>query len=342
MRTVSRSTAFRANDRAVAVVDAGRRLGARPRPFDIGDERCAGIGAGRDRHSRRAPRPAARRAALRFASSGSPPVWRRTVPARSTMAFSMSTNAPDKGRFDQRGSAVTWKSTMRPFRRDRRRHRAACRREAPPRPPHRAAPSGSASTWRFTTTSAGASISAKGLSAGNAPIGCGSSQESEPPSSRSPWRSLTGSSASIVVAARLGLAKRSERAAAFDPFDERRRRGGRQRSRFRQHDDRGAAVDQRLCRLADAGGIGGEQVGCRRERPLDIGERLDTRDAIRVGALGWLMAHGSGLTLGATTVGVTPLGLSALCAMSASGSGGGRGSPRPTTTHPPWRSRPWC
>lgn len=46
----------------------------------------------------------------------------------------------------------------------------------------------------------------------------------------------------------------------------------------------------------------------------DAGSHGDTRDAIRVGALGWLMAHGSGLTLGATTVGVTPLGLSALCA----------------------------
>ena len=31
-----------------------------------------------------------------------------TVPAASTIAESISTNAPESGRFDQRGSAVTW------------------------------------------------------------------------------------------------------------------------------------------------------------------------------------------------------------------------------------------
>ena len=38
-----------------------------------------------------------------------------TAPAVSTMAFNMSTKAPDMGRLDQRGSAVTWNSTMRPL-----------------------------------------------------------------------------------------------------------------------------------------------------------------------------------------------------------------------------------
>jgi hypothetical protein len=45
----------------------------------------------------------------------------------------------------------------------------------------------------------------------------------------------------------------------------------------------------------------------------DAGAHGDTRDAIRVGAVAWLLGHGSGLTLGATTVGVVPLGLTALC-----------------------------
>lgn len=49
----------------------------------------------------------------------------------------------------------------------------------------------------------------------------------------------------------------------------------------------------------------------------DAGAHGDTRDAIRVGAVAWLMAHGSGLTLGATTLGVVPLGLTALCAYVA-------------------------
>ena len=45
----------------------------------------------------------------------------------------------------------------------------------------------------------------------------------------------------------------------------------------------------------------------------DAGAHGDTRDAIRVGAVAWLLGHGSGLTLGATTIGVVPLGLTALC-----------------------------
>jgi hypothetical protein len=45
----------------------------------------------------------------------------------------------------------------------------------------------------------------------------------------------------------------------------------------------------------------------------DAGAHGDTRDAIRIGADAWLLAHGSGLTLSGATVSVVPLGLTALC-----------------------------
>jgi hypothetical protein len=45
----------------------------------------------------------------------------------------------------------------------------------------------------------------------------------------------------------------------------------------------------------------------------DAGSHGDTRDALRVGADAWLVAHGSGLTLSGTTIEVVPLGLTALC-----------------------------
>lgn len=41
----------------------------------------------------------------------------------------------------------------------------------------------------------------------------------------------------------------------------------------------------------------------------DAGGHGTTRDALRVGADAWLLAHGSGLELGSTTIGVVPLGL---------------------------------
>ena len=45
----------------------------------------------------------------------------------------------------------------------------------------------------------------------------------------------------------------------------------------------------------------------------DAGTHGDTRDAIRVGADAWLLGHGSGLTLSGATIGIVPLGLTALC-----------------------------
>ncbi len=45
----------------------------------------------------------------------------------------------------------------------------------------------------------------------------------------------------------------------------------------------------------------------------EAGAHGDTRDALRVGADAWLLAHGSGLVLPAATVGVVPLGLTVLC-----------------------------
>lgn len=46
----------------------------------------------------------------------------------------------------------------------------------------------------------------------------------------------------------------------------------------------------------------------------DAGAHGAPRDGLRVGALAWLMAHGSGVTVAGTVVTVVPLGLSALCA----------------------------
>lgn len=46
----------------------------------------------------------------------------------------------------------------------------------------------------------------------------------------------------------------------------------------------------------------------------DAGAHGAPRDALRVGALGWLTAHGSGVRIQGTPVGLVPLGLSVLCA----------------------------
>lgn len=46
----------------------------------------------------------------------------------------------------------------------------------------------------------------------------------------------------------------------------------------------------------------------------DAGAHGTPRDGLRVGALGWLLAHGSGVHVGGVAVTVVPLGLSALCA----------------------------
>ena len=46
----------------------------------------------------------------------------------------------------------------------------------------------------------------------------------------------------------------------------------------------------------------------------DAGAHGTPRDGLRVGALGWLLAHGSGLRVGGVAVSVVPLGLTALAA----------------------------
>ncbi|HEU4511604.1 MAG TPA: DUF6350 family protein [Nocardioidaceae bacterium] len=48
----------------------------------------------------------------------------------------------------------------------------------------------------------------------------------------------------------------------------------------------------------------------------DAGRYGDTRDATRVGADAWLLAHGAGLRLDTATVTVVPLGLTLLCALA--------------------------
>jgi hypothetical protein len=48
----------------------------------------------------------------------------------------------------------------------------------------------------------------------------------------------------------------------------------------------------------------------------DAGAHGAPRDGMRMGALAWLMAHGSGITVQGVAVGVVPLGLTAICAWS--------------------------
>lgn len=48
----------------------------------------------------------------------------------------------------------------------------------------------------------------------------------------------------------------------------------------------------------------------------DAGVHGAPRDAMRTGALAWLMAHGSGITVEGTAVSVVPLGLTGICAWS--------------------------
>lgn len=48
----------------------------------------------------------------------------------------------------------------------------------------------------------------------------------------------------------------------------------------------------------------------------DAGAYGDTRDALRIGADAWLLAHGSRLALDGATIAVLPLGLTALCALA--------------------------
>ena len=131
----------------------------------------------------------------------------RVEPASATMRLSMSTNAPESGRSDQRVSAVTWNSTITPLPR-----RAAVTSGVPSasvaqvrsvRPE-----SGSASTCRVTVTSFGTAMPLNGLSRENAASCCGCSHESEPPSVRPPRRSFTGMRSSSA-AARRGPAKRT-------------------------------------------------------------------------------------------------------------------------------------
>ena len=79
------------------------------------------------------------------------------------MRLSMSTKAPDSGRFDQRVSAVTWNSTITPL--PRRLAVTSGVPSASVAQVRSARPeSGSASTWRVTVTSFGTAMPANGPS----------------------------------------------------------------------------------------------------------------------------------------------------------------------------------
>ena len=122
-------------------------------------------------------------------------------PASETTRLSMSTKAPDSGRFDQRVSAVTWNSTIIPLPRG-----CAVTSGVPSASVTQvrsvSVASGSASTWRLTVTSVGTAMPKNGLSRANAAISCGLSQLSAPPSARPPRRSRTGTRSSSPAASR--------------------------------------------------------------------------------------------------------------------------------------------
>ncbi|QNN53736.1 DUF6350 family protein [Nocardioides mesophilus] len=70
--------------------------------------------------------------------------------------------------------------------------------------------------------------------------------------------------------------------------------------------------------LAGATAAGAVLVGCMALALVgwfasDAGAHGDTRDALRVGAVAWLLGHGSGLALGAATISLVPLGLTFFC-----------------------------
>ena len=128
-------------------------------------------------------------------------------PAKVTIRLSISTNVPDSGRSDQRVSAVTWNRTTRPLPR-----RWAVTSGVPSASVAQVrsvkVASGSASTWRLTVTSVGTAMPKNGLSRLKAASCCGCSQESEPPRTRPPRRSFTGTRSSSAAASR-GPAKRT-------------------------------------------------------------------------------------------------------------------------------------
>ena len=119
----------------------------------------------------------------------------------------MSTNSPDRGRFDQVVSAVTWKRTIRPFPR-----RAAVTSGVPSASRAQVFSSrpgvGSASTCRVTVTSSGAVSPKNGLPGGNGAMCLGVSHDRAPPSWRPPRRRSVGIRSSSPAASRLP-AKRS-------------------------------------------------------------------------------------------------------------------------------------
>ena len=53
----------------------------------------------------------------------------------------------------------------------------------------------------------------------------------------------------------------------------------------------------------------------------DAGAHGTPRDGLRVGALGWLLAHGSGVRVDGVAVTVVPLGLTLLCAWAVVAAG---------------------
>src|ERR1700683_3347455 len=212
------------------------------------------------------------------------------VPARSTIRLSISTKEPDSGRFDQRVSPVTWKSTIRPLPR-----RAAVTSGVPSASVAQvlslSVASGSASTWRVTVTSLGTGMPLNGLSRENAASGCGLSQLRLPPRMRPPRRNLTGTRSSSD-AGRRGPAKRTNTPAVLDPLGEAVMGvAGNGADIGEDHHGQFLVEELRDCvgwRLA----LGQPQVGERVQRPLDVIARRQQR-LVRVDGRGGDNADGA-------------------------------------------------
>ena len=248
------------------------------------------VGGGARRHSRpgtgravggggpNAPKPSSTRVggtisrAARLVGVLGGGAWCRPAP---TMRRSMSTNAPDSGRSDQRVSAVTWNSTIMPLPR-----LTAVTSGVPSASVAQvrsiSPASGSASTWRVTVTSFGTGMLPNGPSRENAASGCGWSQLRLPPSMRPPRRSFTGTRSSSEPARR-GPGEAHQHAAVLDPGGEPVARFARDVADVGQDDHRHVLLDEAAHRFGGRARLGQPHVGERIERAGEIEGRGEQR-----------------------------------------------------------------
>src|SRR3954452_12079668 len=128
--------------------------------------------------------------------------------------------------------------------------------------------------------------------------------------------------------ARTGVPRRGSALASGGPGDDERTMTSLlpapRRTRVPAGDRTDAAHRRPLVLLAGLAGVGAASatlvvclaVGVAGWFLSDAGAHGAPRDGLRAGALGWLMAHGSGLTVAGVTVTAIPLGITLVCAWS--------------------------